>query len=92
MFKIKICPYLLTTGDVLLEVNGFSVRKQEDARPFLSGRLRRLAISIIPTGRRKEYTRVLKKNVQAQNQNVEWGRVKRAKSLHDRVRTQPMVQ
>lgn len=72
-------------GDILLEMNGFPIRKQEDVRPFLSGRLRRLAISIIPVGRRKEYKHVLKRNVPTQNQPGEWGRVKRAKSLHDRV-------
>lgn len=76
---------VLITGDILLEMNGFPIRKQEDVRPFLSGRLRRLAISIIPVGRRKEYKHVLKRNVPTQNQPGEWGRVKRAKSLHDRV-------
>ncbi|XP_056020284.1 delphilin-like isoform X2 [Ostrea edulis] len=72
-------------GDVLLEINGFAVRKQEDIRPFLNGRLRRLSISVIPTGKRKEYKQVVKKNVQAQNPTGEWGRVKRAKSLHERM-------
>ncbi|XP_061181898.1 delphilin-like [Saccostrea echinata] len=72
-------------GDVLLEINGFSIRKQEDIRPFLTGRLRRLSVSLIPTGRRKEYKRVVRRNVQAQNLAGEWGRVKRAKSLHDRM-------
>lgn len=95
--KLNICNYIhqtffrrynvfvLITGDILLEMNGFPIRKQEDVRPFLSGRLRRLAISIIPVGRRKEYKHVLKRNVPTQNQPGEWGRVKRAKSLHDRV-------
>jgi hypothetical protein len=77
---------MIFTGDILLEINGFSIRKQEDIRPFLSGRLRRLSISVIPTGKRKEYKHAVKKNVQGQNSTGEWGRVKRAKSLHERVR------
>ncbi|KAJ8318724.1 hypothetical protein KUTeg_003815, partial [Tegillarca granosa] len=52
----------LRQGDIILEVNNRTVMTPDDMKPFLSGRLRRLTLSVVPIGRQSETGTLRKMN------------------------------
>ncbi|KAL4240243.1 Delphilin [Mactra antiquata] len=74
-------------GDVIVEVNGKTVKTSEDVRPFLGTSLGRVTMTLIPLGKYNSSHPVTRQqSVGTSVKTVtEGSRVKRAKDLHEKV-------
>ena len=73
---------ILFTGDIILEVNGTTVTSADAIKPYLTTNGRHVALGYIPSGKPSKKR---DKSLSRRRVPSEGSRVKRARTLHDRV-------
>ena len=77
-----VAHFIIFSGDIIIEVNGTTVTSSDIVKPYLNTNGRHVALGYIPSGK---HSSKRDKSLSSRKVPFEGSRVKRARTLHDRV-------